>query len=80
MGRPVRDVLTRITHGATTHFYQPGQRTQRCGLARAIRADQGDNALVRHLQRDAVQRLDRAVANFEASDFKLFVEIGGGLY
>src|SRR5262249_50149089 len=48
--------------------FQPGHDAQQRGLARAGRAEQRDEGTVRHLQLDAVERVDRAEALGQALD------------
>ena len=49
---------------------QPGQRPERGRLPRTIRADERDDAATRHLETDAVKRLDSTIGDLEIFDSK----------
>ena len=56
--------------GPGAGLHQAGDGAQGGGLAGAVGADQRDDLAVGHLQRDAPEGLDAAVADMEVFDFK----------
>src|SRR6185436_17670441 len=62
------DVLPVERHAAPARLQQAGDRAQRRGLARAVRADERDDLALLHLEVDAVQRRNGSVADFEIMD------------
>jgi hypothetical protein len=62
------DVLAVERDLALARLEQARDRAERGGLARAVRADEGDDLALLDVEVDAVQRGDGAVADFEVAD------------
>ncbi len=58
-------------HDSATVRNQTGNRPQDRGLARAIRADQGDDFALQHRERHAMQRPDAIVMHLQIAHFQL---------
>src|SRR5581483_9561720 len=65
--RVMGDVAAAEGDRALARMVQPVDRAQRRRLARAVRADERDDLAVAHLDRDALQRLDRAVVRLDVA-------------
>src|SRR5690606_28260643 len=63
------EIVAGVAHapGAGQQAHQGAEQRR---LAGAVRADHGDDRSLLHAQRDAVQRLDLAVADFQLVDFE----------
>src|SRR6266566_6720625 len=70
MRRIVRDVLPAERDRAATRMIEPVDRAQGRRLAGAVRADQGHDLALVHLDGDPLQRLDRAVEGLDVLHFE----------
>ena len=69
-GRHIRDILAVEDDASFARFHQPGNRTQRRGLAGTVRTDQGDDGVIRYIEADALHGFDAAVMNFQILYFQ----------
>jgi hypothetical protein len=62
------DGLARVVNRAARWVHQTADGPERCGLARAVGADQGDDGARFHIKGDALERLDASEADFQILD------------